>query len=147
MGGPSVKPQASQRPGRPGARPMTGRESGKHGRAPNQVAARQGQRQRRRNGRWNPLGRSTMRRASSRVRKCAAPARLVLERRSPMSTGRCGRGPDSCAVALYSNRVSANPSLFPRKPNFEARDKGAEMAVGIHLAARRDQAPARKPAN
>jgi hypothetical protein len=31
--------------------------------------------------------------------------------------------------------------------NFEARDKGAEMAVGIHLAARRDQAPTRKPAN
>jgi hypothetical protein len=31
--------------------------------------------------------------------------------------------------------------------NFEARDKGAEMAVGIHLAACGDQAPARKRAN
>ena len=42
VAGPSVSPQcawpmASHRPARPGARPMTGRESGKHGRAPSQV--------------------------------------------------------------------------------------------------------------
>ncbi len=40
--GPSVSPQwawpmVSHRPGRPGARPITGRESGKHGREPSQV--------------------------------------------------------------------------------------------------------------
>jgi hypothetical protein len=43
--------------------------------------------------------------------------------------------------------LSAWRGLGSGKRNFEARDKGAEMAVGIHLAARRDHAPAGKPAN
>ena len=43
VAGPSVRPQcawpmASHRPGKPGARPITGRESGKHGRLPSQVS-------------------------------------------------------------------------------------------------------------
>jgi hypothetical protein len=51
------------------------------------------------------------------------------------------------AVAAHSNRSLLGAVSVAGKRNFEARDKGAEMAVGIHLAARRDHAPARKPAN
>jgi hypothetical protein len=50
------------------------------------------------------------------------------------------------AVAPHSNQSLLGAVSVARKRNFEARDKGAEMAVGILLAARRDQAPARKPA-
>ena len=51
------------------------------------------------------------------------------------------------AVAAHSNRSLLGAVSVAGKRNFEARDKGAEMAVGIHLAARRDHAPARKSAN
>ena len=51
------------------------------------------------------------------------------------------------AVAAHSNRSLLGAVSVAGKRNFEARDKGAEMAVGIHLAARRDHAPARKPGN
>jgi hypothetical protein len=47
----------------------------------------------------------------------------------------------------HSNQSLLGAVSVCGKRNFEARDKGAEMAVGIHLAARRDHAPARKPAN
>ena len=50
-------------------------------------------------------------------------------------------------VAAHSNRSLLGAVSVAGKRNFEARDKGAEMAVGIHLAARRDHAPAGKPAN
>jgi hypothetical protein len=51
------------------------------------------------------------------------------------------------AIAPHSNQSLLGAVSVAGKRNFEARDKGAEMAVGIHLASRRDQAPARKPAN
>jgi len=50
------------------------------------------------------------------------------------------------AVAPHSNQSLLGAVSVAGKRNFEARDKGAEMAVGVHLAGRRDQAPARKPA-
>ena len=50
-------------------------------------------------------------------------------------------------VAAHSNRSLLGAVSVAGKRNFEARDKGAEMAVGIHLAPRRDHAPARKPVN
>ena len=51
------------------------------------------------------------------------------------------------AIAPHSNQSPLGAVSVAGKRNFEARDKGAQMAVGIHLAARRDHAPARKPAD
>jgi hypothetical protein len=65
-----------------------------------------------------------------------ASARPTRSRRTPFP-----------AVAAHSNRSLLGAVSVAGKRNFEARDKGAKMAVGIHLAARRDHAPARKPAN
>jgi hypothetical protein len=44
-------------------------------------------------------------------------------------------------IELHSNQSLLGAVSVAGKRNFEARDKVAEMAVGIHLAARRDQAP------
>ena len=44
------------------------------------------------------------------------------------------------AVAPHSNQSRLGAVSVAGKRNFEARDKGAETAVGIHLGARRDQA-------
>ena len=62
------------------------------------------------------------------------------------------RGSVRCSAFLRSRRRIRTESLpaavsVSGKRNFTARDKGAEIARWIRLAVRRDQAPARKPAD